>query len=179
MPIVPTWRWSTDRDSPAQALSFPKKKDADFIEPTALIEATTGIGRLNAHFVFSEMQGMFPSKDTTPVQKAQLCHSLGTLARDHPREVSGYNGTFGPLMLQYMESDFPRLSVNAIRSFPYVTVPDATQERNIVRKVAQVAVVQGEPEVAETAFASLSAYLLQMVSCRRMSTTHPDTLTRR
>ena len=63
-------------------------------------------------------------------------------------------------MLMYMESADESLAVNAIRSFPYVTVPDPTQERSIVRRVAHVA-VHDDPEVAETAFASLSAYAMQ------------------
>lgn len=116
-------------------LAFPKKKDPDPTEHASLIAAVTAVGRLNAHFVFGEMQSMIPSKDTTLVQKALLCHALGTLAKEHPREVSGYNGALGPLMLTYMESADDMLAVNAIRSFPYVTVPDPVQEKNIVRKV--------------------------------------------
>ena len=90
-----------------------------------------------------------------------LCRALGTLARDYPREVSGYNAALGPLMFAFMSDDEEMLASSAIRSFPYVTVPNAEQEKRIVEKVTQV-VVHAEPEVAETAFASLSTYLLQM-----------------
>ena len=143
------------------AISFPKRKDADFAEEAKLIEAVTSIGRLNANFAFAELQGMLASKDTTVTQKALLCHALGTLARESPREVYNYNAHLGPLMYAYMESEYEQLAVNAIRSFPHVTVPDPNQEKNIVQKVAKVCVTEKKPEVAETAFASLRDYCMQ------------------
>lgn len=141
------------------ALSFPKKKEADFTDDASLIAAVNSIGRLNANFCFAELQTMLPSKDTTTTQKSLLCHALGTLAKDNPREVYNYNATLGPLMLLYMESEYEPLAVYAIRSFPHVTVPDPQQEKAIVRKVAFVAVT-AEHDVAETAFGSLAAYCM-------------------
>ena len=92
-------------------------------------------------------------------RQSLLCHALGTLAKDNPREVHNYNATLGPLMLLYMESEFEALAVNAIRSFPHVTVPDPQQEKMIVQKVAIVA-VNADKEFAETSFGSLTAYCM-------------------
>lgn len=144
------------------ALCFPKRKDPEPGESWQLVSIVTSIGRLNAHFAFAELQTMIPSKDTTTTQKSLLCHALGSLAKDHQREVISYNGTLGPLMLTYMEADHYDLAVNAIRSFPYVTVPDPQHEKLIVEKVVAVAVNAGVCEVADTAFASITAYLMQM-----------------
>jgi hypothetical protein len=66
---------------------------------------------------------MLPSKDMLDSQKALLCHALGSLAKEHQREVIAYNGTLGPLMLTYMESEHYDLAVSAIRSFPYARPP--------------------------------------------------------
>ena len=140
---------------------FPKKKEADADERPLLASIVVAMGRQHPHFAFSQLQELLQAKETSPTQKGVLCRALGTLARDYPREVSGYNAALGPLMFAFMSDDEEMLASSAIRSFPYVTVPNAEQEKRIVEKVTQV-VVHAEPEVAETAFASLSTYLLQM-----------------
>ena len=145
-------------------LLYVKKKDCDFASSEHIIEATTSIGRLNVNLLFAELQILLTDKARSAEQdvhqKALLCHALGTLAKSHPREVSGYNSVFGPLAMQYMDSKYNLLAVNAIRSFPHVTVNDPTAERSIVRKVAFV-VVHEAADIADAAFNSLLAYLMQ------------------
>ena len=72
---------------------------------------------------------MLPSKDTTTAQRALLCHALGTLARDNPREVYNYNSTLGPLMLLYMESEYESWPARGERTWAmgrHGTPPDPT-----------------------------------------------------
>jgi hypothetical protein len=105
------------------ALCFQKRRELEPGEAAHLIGIITSLGRLNAHFAFTELQAMLPSKDMLDSQKALLCHALGSLAKEHQREVIAYNGTLGPLMLTYMESEHYDLAVSAIRSFPYARPP--------------------------------------------------------
>jgi len=89
-----------------------------------------------------------------------LCQSLGSVAREFPREVSGYNNYFGPLLLQFMTDQDQFLAGNAIRSFPFVTVPDPQKEKLILEYVTRVVVSTESKEMSDTAFKSLCSYLV-------------------
>ena len=141
------------------ALLFPKKKDPDEMERPVTFAILVAIGKLNPHLAFTELLALLSAKDTTTIAKGVLCQALGSVAREFPREVAGYNNSLGPLLLQFMADGDQFLSGNAIRSFPFVTVPDPEKEKMILEYVTRVAVNEENEELAETAFKSLCSYL--------------------
>jgi len=150
-------------------LLFPKdrkkQKEAEADERPLVASIIIAMGRQHPHFAFTELVTLLAEERYSSQQKATLCRALGTLAREFPREVAGYNTALGPLCFGFMSDADEQLSSHAIRTFPYVTVPDGKQEKKIVEKVIWL-IVNAESDVAATAFESLCTYLMQM----------PDTL---